>query len=368
VVPPWSGPHHSFVAGAGDAYGDGGPAPNVGRGAAAGQDPTEDRQRLVEDQPRLTVAAVAHRLGVAPATLRTWDRRYGLGPHEHVEGARRRYSPADLARLHLMRRLVLDGVAPAEAAALAVRGPAPPGGEHAAVPPSAGEGEPGQEPAAAQPGAGMAAHGGRVLGLPGASAAVRGLARAALALDDAAARAQIVASVRTSGVAVTWDALLRPVLRALGARWASTGEGVEDEHLLSGAVVAALTEAVPAVVSARRCVLLVSAEDEQHALPLHVLAAALAERGVAARVLGAALPAVALRAAVRRTGPAAVLVWSQLAETAEPAGLAAVPVTRPATAVFAAGPGWAREQLPARVRLLADLPTAVRELAAAAGA
>ena len=34
--------------------------------------------------PALTVAAVARRLGVAPATLRTWDRRYGLGPTEHA--------------------------------------------------------------------------------------------------------------------------------------------------------------------------------------------------------------------------------------------------------------------------------------------
>ncbi len=28
----------------------------------------------------LSVAAVARRIGIAPATLRTWDRRYGLGP------------------------------------------------------------------------------------------------------------------------------------------------------------------------------------------------------------------------------------------------------------------------------------------------
>ncbi|MEI7631157.1 MAG: MerR family transcriptional regulator, partial [Actinomycetes bacterium] len=47
----------------------------------------------------LTVAAVARRLGIAPATLRTWDRRYGLGPAEHQVGAHRRYSAADLARL-----------------------------------------------------------------------------------------------------------------------------------------------------------------------------------------------------------------------------------------------------------------------------
>lgn len=64
----------------------------------------------------LTVAAVARRLGVAPATLRTWDRRYGLGPSEHNAGAHRRYSPQDVARLVTMRRLTMAGVAPSEAA------------------------------------------------------------------------------------------------------------------------------------------------------------------------------------------------------------------------------------------------------------
>ena len=37
-----------------------------------------DASAAATGQPRLTVAAVARRLGVAPATLRTWDRRYGL--------------------------------------------------------------------------------------------------------------------------------------------------------------------------------------------------------------------------------------------------------------------------------------------------
>ncbi|MFS0706057.1 MerR family transcriptional regulator, partial [Cellulomonas sp. 179-A 9B4 NHS] len=68
----------------------------------------------------LTVAAVARRLGVAPATLRTWDRRYGLGPSEHSAGAHRRYTARDLERLLVMRRLTLEGVAPGEAARLAL--------------------------------------------------------------------------------------------------------------------------------------------------------------------------------------------------------------------------------------------------------
>ncbi len=34
----------------------------------------------------LGVASVARRLGIAPGTLRTWDRRYGVGPTSHVSG------------------------------------------------------------------------------------------------------------------------------------------------------------------------------------------------------------------------------------------------------------------------------------------
>ena len=45
---------------------------------------------------------LARRLGIAPATLRTWDRRYGRGPSEHSAGSHRRYSPSDIARLEHM--------------------------------------------------------------------------------------------------------------------------------------------------------------------------------------------------------------------------------------------------------------------------
>ena len=44
------------------------------------------RKEALDGSEALTVAAVARRLGVAPATLRTWDRRYGLGPTEHSTG------------------------------------------------------------------------------------------------------------------------------------------------------------------------------------------------------------------------------------------------------------------------------------------
>ncbi|BDZ41144.1 hypothetical protein GCM10025865_04430 [Paraoerskovia sediminicola] len=68
----------------------------------------------------LTVAAVARRLGVAPATLRTWDRRYGLGPSSRTAGSHRRYTGDDVARLLVMRGLTIEGVAPVDAAASAL--------------------------------------------------------------------------------------------------------------------------------------------------------------------------------------------------------------------------------------------------------
>jgi MerR family transcriptional regulator, light-induced transcriptional regulator len=68
---------------------------------------------------------VAARLGVATTTLRTWSRRYGIGPADHEPGRHRRYTAADVAQLEALCALVAEGIAPGSAARL-VRG----GAEH----------------------------------------------------------------------------------------------------------------------------------------------------------------------------------------------------------------------------------------------
>ena len=122
------------------------------------------------DEVGFSVGAVARRLGVAPSTLRTWNRRYGIGAQELSPGRHRRYTAEDITRLEHMQRLILRGASPADAAQVAL----------------ASTVQPVRVPAdilAIRPGPGHGA-GGQRLAVPGASLAARGLARAALAMDD----------------------------------------------------------------------------------------------------------------------------------------------------------------------------------------
>jgi hypothetical protein len=99
--------------------------------------------------------------------------------------------------------------------------------------------------------------------------------------------------------------------------------------------------------------LLGCAPSEQHSLPLEALAAALAERGVASRMLGARVPTNALRDALTRTGPAAALVWAHAPATADYDQIAEATGTPPRPAIVAAcGPGWDPGSLPDGVMLL----------------
>lgn len=69
----------------------------------------------IPDVP-LSVTAVSAKLGVSASTLRTWERRYGLGPSSRRAGSHRRYLPEDIARLSRMVDLIRSGVSAADAA------------------------------------------------------------------------------------------------------------------------------------------------------------------------------------------------------------------------------------------------------------
>ena len=317
-----------------------------------------------DPQPGLTVAAVARRLGVAPATLRTWDRRYGLGPSGHEAGSHRRYTAADLARLEHMRRLVVAGVPPADAAREALA-------TDPDTTPLASVTQIGSRPQVnvrIPEDVGGRAGGGSVVAMPGASARARGLARAAMSLDGATCQAIIEDALVDRGVIATWDDLLVPVLAGVGEKWQDDGKGIEVEHTLSGAVLHAFGGVMRGLrdpINAR-AVLLAPADAEWHSLPLWAVAAALAERHIGSQLMTDPMPPSSLVQSVHRLGPAAVLVWSQTPETGDAAQVAGLPRFRPMPAVLLGGPGW-HGTLPAGVERVGDLTGAVARIAHALG-
>jgi hypothetical protein len=299
----------------------------------------------------LPVGQAAARVGVAPSTLRTWGRRYGVVPTGRSSGGHRRYSPADIAVLERMHALTSSGMTPARAAIVALRDAvslgADPGSGAGGGP---GSGEPSTGVAAAGPG-------GRVLAVPGAGPRAQGLARAASRLDVDGATALLEEALVELGTLATYDALLRPVLVAAGDAWARSGNGIEVEHLFSEAAIEALRHhrrTFRGRTPAGPPVLLACAPGDHHVIPLHVLAGALAERLVPTRILGPRVPPAALRAAVTRTGARTVFVWAQLAGTGLPDVLAAIPARRPPVRVVVGGPGWAAVDLADGVRAAAS--------------
>jgi len=284
-------------------------------------------REAVPPEAVLTPAAVAGRLGVAVATLRSWDRRHGLGPSSREPGRHRRYTVADLRRLERVVHLVRQGVPVASAAATVNAGSAP------------ATTLPGRVPD-------------RV-----ASRRRRSLRGAAEKLDPDAFRRIVVAFLDRHGTVDTWQKLLVPFLQELGERCAEPGGPVEVEHLATDGIIAAL-HAIPPAHATGAPVLLACAPEEQHSLPLEVLRHALAERGRGAISLGARVPARSLVTAVGTRAPAATVVWAHSAELARRVPAADLTGTR----LFVAGPGWTGVSLPDGARRLHDLAEAVDAL------
>ncbi|MFB7719698.1 MerR family transcriptional regulator [Nocardia sp. NPDC056100] len=269
-----------------------------------------------------TVGAVARRLGIPVATLRSWNRRYGIGP-TRLPGRHRHYTAADLAALSRMVELIRAGASPASAAKAGrlVLEPTP---ELGAVDP---------------------------------------VVAAAEAMDVARLLHLLDAHLAHHGVIATWNRLCRPAFARI-VDHQHRGDGYIDvEHLLSWALTTSLHRCVPAVAApgGQVDIVLACTPGEQHVLPLEVLRAALAENRRPALLLGANVPTSALAQALSRyPEPPTVLLWSQSARTASVASVHASELGR--CEVLLAGPGWAMSAAVPERYVLRTLEEAVEVL------
>ena len=281
----------------------------------------------VEADESLTVAALARRLGVAPATLRTWDRRYGIGPSEHCAGNHRRYSAGDVIRLTSMVRLIVAGVTPKDAAGKALE-----------------------------------------LNLKGTQNKVEKLIqksedqsdlisllfKSAIKFDQGKIEKLIRKSIGEKGVEATWIEVIAPLLNEVGDVWVRTGAGIDIEHFLSEVVRKLLSENLGKISSPKnaRPVLLACVENELHSLALLALAAVLAEARIECIFLGARTPQSALNEVITKAAPPAIFLWAQLSENADHKYVKSMPSIRPAPRVLLGGPGWKTAKIAASNKLV----------------
>src|SRR6187200_336 len=200
----------------------------------------------------LRIGELSKRSGVSPELLRAWERRYGLLRPTRSRGGLRLYSPTDLERVRRMRQHLADGVAAAEAAALALEDEA---GRHRSVSP---------ETIRAQ------------------------LADALDRFDEPGAQAALDRLLAVTSLETLLGAVVLPYLHELGDRWERGEASVAQEHFASGVLRGRLLGLARGWgLGVGPVALLACLPGEQHDLGLIAFGLALRSRGWRMVYLGA---------------------------------------------------------------------------------
>jgi DNA-binding transcriptional MerR regulator len=234
----------------------------------------------------LRIGELSKRSGVSPELLRAWERRYGLLRPVRSAGGLRLYTPADVERVHVMRQHLADGLAAAEAAALALR---------------AGVGD------AATP---MAL-------LP---EAVRDdLADALDRYDEPRAQAILDRLLAVVTVDTLLSEVVLPYLHELGERWQRGDASVAQEHFASSVVRGRLLGLARGWgLGLGPTAVLACLPGEQHDLGLIAFGLALRSRGWRIVYLGSDSPIETVEEMSRQLDPSLVVLAAASSERVEP--------------------------------------------------
>jgi DNA-binding transcriptional MerR regulator len=239
----------------------------------------------VEDEGgHLRIGELARRVGVKPSLLRAWEKRYGLLAPTRSPGGLRLYSEADEGRVERMQLHLASGMAAAEAARAAKR-----------VSPDA--------PRRPGPSSVELAHIGEDL-------------RAALDdFDDVAAHAALDRLFGAYGLETALNEVVLPYLRNLGERWADGDATVVGEHFASNLIRGRLQAFTRGWDNGRGPgAILACPSGELHDLPLLCFGIVLRGRGWRITYFGADTPIAAIRAFVRESDSAVVVLAAVAAE------------------------------------------------------
>lgn len=221
------------------------------------------------------IQTVAEMTGVPAATLRAWERRYGIPVPERSNSSYRLFSDHDVASIRRLKELCDSGMAPAEAAKLVLRI------EEASNTPV--EGDP-------------------------YARACESILRAVIDFDPPTLEHAVRAAMFLGSASTVYARVLAPVMREVGDGWHRGTISVAQEHMTTetlGAVARDMLRLLDPLPDASPAVVACFA-DEEHSLPLYGVAFTLIQCGFAPVLLGARTPPSAVRHAVESIQPALV--------------------------------------------------------------
>jgi len=234
-----------------------------------------------ESTGQLRIGELSRRSGVSPELLRAWERRYGLLEPTRSAGGLRLYSAADLDKVRTMQQHLAEGLAAAEAAALATE--TRPRVDRDVV----------YSPVAAR----------------------RDLDASLSAFDEARAHAVLDELLSTATLDSILSDVLIPFLRELGERWEREEITVAQEHFASSVLrgrLLGLARGWDHGIGPR--VLLACAPGERHDLGLIAFGLALRARGFRILYLGADTPIESIAQTARAARPHVIVVSAISAE------------------------------------------------------
>jgi DNA-binding transcriptional MerR regulator len=232
------------------------------------------------------IRAVSELVGVSTATLRAWERRYGVPSPSRTASAYRLYSDADVQTIRKMRDMVQHGMAPAEASRqLLAEG-------HVATAPPAGDEQVD----------------------PYAVARDR-IVEATVQFNPDRLQLEVGRALSLGPALSIFERTLGPALQRIGELWHDGTITIAQEHLASQVLLGTLSDLVRLAqpADASRRVALACFADEDHVLSLYGVALRFASWGFRTVMIGARTPPAAVGRVVEVLVPDAVALSATIA-------------------------------------------------------
>lgn len=245
--------------------------------------------QVPEDQPKYTIKAVAKVTGLGAATLRAWEKRYGIPAPARTPSRYRLYSDADVREIRWVRARVGLGIPPRQAARLAIERRA----------------------------AGVALDDAALLEVP---ALISDLKTACLSYDEDAAQEVLRRAASVLRPHEIFRTVILPAVAQVGGDWEAGLVNVAQEHFTSGMTrrfalrlidLYQARSGIPPVVCS-------CAPGELHELGLLAVGLEIRRRGYPVVNLGQATPVDAVLSAIDRLNARIGLVAITMPEHLEP--------------------------------------------------